>query len=63
MFYGASSFNQDIATWDPDKVKNMNSMFYGASSFNQELAVWDTSSVKNRVKARKLVAENLSKVR
>ena len=40
MFYGASSFNQDISDWNLSSVSKAGSMFKGAESFNQNLCSW-----------------------
>ncbi|WP_420401694.1 BspA family leucine-rich repeat surface protein [Flagellimonas sp.] len=45
MFYGASSFNQDIGNWNMASARDVSSMFEFASSFNQNLNGWDVSNV------------------
>ena len=40
MFWGATSFNQDISGWDVSNVTDMIGMFNGATSFNQDLSGW-----------------------
>ena len=48
MFYKATSFNQDIATWDVGKVTNMDEMFLNAKSFNQNLSSWKSAPEVDR---------------
>lgn len=45
VFYGASTFNQDISGWDVSNVWLMQSLFNGATAFNQDISDWDVSKV------------------
>ena len=47
MFYGATSFNGNISSWDVSAVTNMYKMLHAATSFNQDLSSWDVSAVTN----------------
>ena len=49
-FRDATSFNQNIGSWNVANVTTMNNMFNGASSFNQDLPNWDISSVTTMVR-------------
>jgi surface protein len=45
LFDSASTFNDNISSWDTSKVTTMGDMFFGASIFNSNIGSWDTSNV------------------
>jgi surface protein len=47
MFRQASSFNQDISTWNISNVTNMSNMFNSATAFNQDLGSWTLNTTVN----------------
>ena len=44
LFAAATSFNDNISSWDMSNVTNTDRMFQGASSFNQDIGFWNTSN-------------------
>ena len=45
VFYGTSSFNNDISNWDVSNVTTMWSLFKDATSLNGAISKWDVSNV------------------
>ena len=47
LFFGKSSFNDDISAWDVSQVSNFKNAFRGATAFNQDLGNWDLGAATN----------------
>lgn len=47
MFNGATSFNQNISSWDTFYITDMTSMFESATLFNQNIGGWNVSNATN----------------
>ena len=45
MFFDATSFNQDLSSWNTSNVRSFNRMFEGATSFDQNIGSWDVTSI------------------
>jgi surface protein len=49
VFYGATNFNSEVASWNTSSVTTMSGMFANATHFNQPLktagSAWDVSKV------------------
>lgn len=47
-FYGCTTFNQDLSSWDTTNVVNTEFLFYGCSAYNQPLN-WNTPNLENAI--------------
>jgi surface protein len=45
MFFQATTFNEDIGSWDMSDVTNTAFMFLQAAAFNQDIGNWDVDSL------------------
>merc|ERR1711997_318882 len=47
MFSENGNFNQDISSWNVEKVENAEAMFQNAKLFNSTLTAWQASALTN----------------
>jgi surface protein len=45
MFYGCTSFNQNLNSWSTTAFVNTAATFYGCTVFNQPMNSWDISNI------------------
>jgi len=45
MFFNATAFNANIATWNVSRVTDMSRMFLNAIAFNADIATWNVARV------------------
>jgi hypothetical protein len=50
MFYQATSYNENIGSWNVARVTNMQAMFYKAKSFNSSINGWNVAGVNTMEK-------------
>ena len=48
LFRSATSFNQDVSSWDVSGFSGFNEAFSGATAFNQDISSWDVSNAGYR---------------
>merc|ERR1712008_352552 len=59
MFYEATAFNGNLASWNTDKVTYMQNMFRSATAFNGNLASWNTDKVMSHVCLCYIINQNV----
>jgi surface protein len=46
LFNNATTFNEDISSWDTSNVTDIGNMFSNATAFDKDISSWDTSNVE-----------------